>query len=131
MTGKRLGGMAKYYPIADSLGRPIEDPGFDLTVITHRVIEHTKSRTIANGWLRELLPENFLQISREDASRLGRASGNLVRGESASNRTGVLDLGNGEQKPMVGRIRVSEGIRPGVIAYSLGFGHCARSERPS
>jgi len=130
MTGKRLGGMAKYYPIADSLGRPIEDPGFDLTVITHRVIEHTKSRTIADGWLRELLPENFLQIAREDATRYGLESGNLVRVESASNPTGTLDLGNGNSLvPMVGRIQVSEGIRPGVLAYSLGFGHWAYGSR--
>jgi len=31
--------------------------------------------------------------------------------------------------PMVGRVRVSEGIRPGVIAYSLGFGHWAYGSR--
>jgi len=129
MTGAHLGGMARYYPIADSRGMPIDDPGFDLTVITHRVIEHTKSRTIANGWLRELLPENFLQVSRADAARLGLQGGDLVRVESASNPTGLLDLGNGESKPMEGRVRISEGIRPGVIAYSLGFGHWAYGSR--
>jgi len=129
MTGERYGGLGRYYPIQDSLGREIADTGFDLNVITHRVIEHTKSRTIANGWLRELLPENFIQVSREDLERYGLQSGDLVRAESASNTTGVLDLGNGETIPMVGRVRVSEGIRPGVIAYSLGFGHWAYGAR--
>ncbi len=129
MTGTRLGGMARYYPVADSLGRPIPDAGFDLNVITHRVIEHTKSRTVANGWLRELLPENFLQVSRADADRLGLRSGNLVRVESATNPTGVLDLRNGETIQMVGRVKVSEGVRPGVTAYSLGFGHWAYGSR--
>ncbi|HKZ47721.1 MAG TPA: molybdopterin-dependent oxidoreductase [Thermoplasmata archaeon] len=125
MTGAYYGGMARSYPIADSLGRPIDDAGFDLQVITHRVAEHTKSRTIANAWLRELGPENVIQVSREDAERLGLATGDLVRAESATNPTGVLDLGNGQTKPMTGRVRVSEGIRPGVIAYSLGHGHWA------
>jgi len=129
MTGQPYGGLARYYPLQDSLGRSIDDAGFDLNVITHRVIEHTKSRTIANGWLRELLPENFIQVSREDAERLGLESGDLVRAESASNLGGALDLGNGETVPMVGRVKVSEGIRPGVIAYSLGFGHWAYGSR--
>jgi len=125
LTGQRYGGIARYYPIQDSLGRPIDDAGYDLTLITHRVIEHTKSRTIASGWLRELLPENFIQVSRQDAEGLGLASGDFVRVESATNTTGTLDLGNGDTVPMVGRVKISEGIRPGVIAYSLGFGHWA------
>ena len=129
MTGQRYGGIARYYPIRDSLGNEIVDAGFDLNVITHRVIEQTKSRTVANPWLRELLPENFLQVSREDANRLSLANGDLVRAESASNPTGVLDLGTGDTVPMVGRVRVSEGIRPGVVAYSLGYGHWAYGSR--
>ena len=129
MTGARYGGIGRYYPIQDVLGRSINDAGFDLEIITHRVIEHTKSRTVADGWLRELLPENFLQMSRPDAARYGLRSGDLVRVESASNPTGILDLANGETVPMVGRVRVSEGVRPGVLAYSLGFGHWAYGSR--
>ena len=129
MTGARYGGVARYYPIADSVGQPISDAGYDLSVITHRVIEHTKSRTIASGRLRELLPENFLQVSREDAERLALANGDRVRVESASNPTGVLDLRNGETVPMAATVKVSEGIRPGVVAYSLGFGHWAYGSR--
>jgi len=129
MTGTKYGGLGKYYPIADSLGQPLSDAGFDLNVITHRVIEHTKSRTVADPWLRELLPENFIQVSREDADRYGLRTNDLVRVESATNPNGVLDLANGTTVPMVGRVRVSEGIRPGVIAYSLGFGHWAYGSR--
>jgi anaerobic selenocysteine-containing dehydrogenase len=125
MTGAHYGGLGRYYPIADARGAPIEDAGFDLVAITHRAVEHTKSRTVACEWLRELRPENMIQVSREDAERLGLATGDAVRVESATNPTGVLDLGNGHTRPMVGRVRVSEGIRPGVIAYSLGHGHWA------
>jgi len=125
MTGTRYGGLGRYYPLADARGLPIEDAGFDLVAITHRVVEHTKSRTIANKWLREVYPENFIQVSRLDAARLGLATGDRVRVESATNPTGTLDLGNGNTKSMAGLVRVSEGIRPGVIAYSLGHGHWA------
>lgn len=129
MTGAHLGGIGKYYPIADALGRALDDTGFDLQVITHRTIEHTKSRTIANAWLRELKGENFVQVAAKDAVRLGLKDGDRVRVESATNPTGTLDLKNGEVIPMVGRVKVSQGIRPGVIAYSLGFGHWAYGAR--
>jgi hypothetical protein len=29
------------------------------------------------------------------------------------------------KKPMVGKVKVVQGIRPGVVAFSLGFGHWA------
>jgi len=129
MTGTRYGGIARYIPIADVAGQPIDDEGYGLSVITHRVIEQTKSRTIVDGWLRELLPENFIQVNRSDAESLGLRDGDLVRVESATNPTGVLDLGNGSEVAMVGKIRRSEGVRPGVIAYSLGYGHWAYGSR--
>jgi hypothetical protein len=45
---------------------------------------------------------------------------------SASNPEGVWDLGNGTRIPMEGKVRVLEGIRPGVVAFSLGHGHWAQ-----
>lgn len=39
--------------------------------------------------------------------------------------SGVWDLGNGSSHPIVGRLKVMEGIRPGVVAFWLGFGHWA------
>ncbi len=128
MTGKSLPGLAVYIPAPlDIMGRPVDDApaGYDLHLITYREIMHTKSRTASNYWLLALLPENFILINRRDALRLGLRDGEAVRVTSASNPDGVWDLGNGRTKPMVGKLRVIEGIRPGVVAFSLGHGHWA------
>ncbi len=128
MTGKT------YLPYADfvdgprdCLGRLLDDEakGFDLTLITYKAIFATKSRTIPDYWLGALYPENFLEISREDSQRLGLADGDRAKVISASNEAGVWDLGAGQQKPMIGTVRVLEGLRPGVVAFSLGHGHWA------
>ncbi len=44
---------------------------------------------------------------------------------SATNEEGVWDLGHGRKKPMIGLVRIQQGIRPGVVAFSLGHGHWA------
>jgi hypothetical protein len=51
--------------------------------------------------------------------------GEAVRITSASNPAGVWDLGNGRTKPMAGKLKTIQGIRPGVVAFSLGHGHWA------
>jgi len=128
MTGKT------YLPHADfidgpqdCLGRKLDDEaqGFDLTLITYKAIFCTKSRTISNYWLSALYPENFIEISPVDARRLNLADGEKAKVVSASNEEGVWDLGPSGKKPMIGEIRVKEGMRPGVVAFSLGHGHWA------
>ncbi|HEY4719199.1 MAG TPA: molybdopterin dinucleotide binding domain-containing protein, partial [Candidatus Methylomirabilis sp.] len=117
---------ARYIPAPlDSLGRPIEDSGYDLRLITFREISHTKSRTVADYWLLHLLPENSVIINESDAKRLGLKDGQVVKIISATNPEGVWDLGNGQKRPMAGKLRVIQGIRPGVVAFSLGHGHWA------
>ena len=86
---------------------------------------HTKSRTPGNPWLRELFPENAILLAARDARRLGFRTGDLVRVVSESNPEGVWELPNFGKKPMVGRVQVIQGIRPGVISFSLGHGHWA------
>ncbi|MEK6715810.1 MAG: molybdopterin-dependent oxidoreductase [Candidatus Omnitrophota bacterium] len=127
MTGKPFLGLAGYLPIADVLGRPIEDEknGFNLHLITYREISHCKSRTSTNYWLLELLPENFLLINPLDAEKMGLSNGSLAKVTSFSNPEGVWDLKNNRQLPMVGRIKTSQGIRPGIVAFSLGHGNWA------
>jgi len=125
MTGKHWYGLATFLPIADSLGRPLTEGDDTLHLITHREIFHTKSRTPGNPFLRELFPENAILINARDAQRLGLKSGDFVRVTSDSNPDGVWELPNFGQKPMVGRIQVIQGIRPGVISFSLGHGHWA------
>ena len=126
MTGKPFPGLATYIPAPqDSLGRPIEDRGYDLRLITFREISHTKSRTAADYWLLHLLPENSVIMNEVDAKRLGFKDGQTVKLTSASNPEGVWDLKNGQKRPIAGKLRVIQGIRPGVVAFSLGHGHWA------
>jgi anaerobic selenocysteine-containing dehydrogenase len=126
MTGDHLTGYAKYFPAPVSvLGEPLDDEaqGFDLRMITYREIMQTKSRTSSNYWLLALRPENFILMNVVDAQARGFKDEDVVRITSASNPDGVWDLGNGRIVPMDGKIRTTEGIRPGVIGFSLGFGH--------
>ncbi|GIW72758.1 MAG: molybdopterin oxidoreductase [Planctomycetota bacterium] len=126
MTGRRYLGYPVHRDVEDSLGRPVDDgPGFPLHLITYREIAATKSRTIGNGWLLAVLPENRVLMNAADTRRLGLRDGALVRIESASNPEGIWDLGDGRRVPMVGRVRSIQGIRPGVVAFALGFGHWA------
>jgi anaerobic selenocysteine-containing dehydrogenase len=107
------------------LGRPIEDKAFDLTLITFREITMTKSRTISDYWLLSLLPENAVLVNPVDAERYGLEDGDLVQVLSASNPKGEWLLGNGRRKPLIGKVKITEGIRPGVIGFALGYGHWA------
>ncbi len=125
MTGKSNWGMAAYFPIADCMGNPLSHKEGDLHLITHREIFHTKSRTGTNPWLLELMPENTILINSRDAARLGLKDGDKVRLVSDSNPEGVWDLPNFGKKPMVAKLGVTEGIRPGVVTFSLGHGHWA------
>ena len=126
MTGEKLAGHAKYIPAPLSvLGEPINDEadGFDLRLITYREIMQTKSRTASNYWLLALRPENFILMNETDATAKGFKMDDLAKITSATNPKGEWDLANGRTVPMVGKIRTTQGIRPGVVAFSLGFGH--------
>ncbi len=126
MTGERLTPYARYFPAPVSvLGEPLNDEaeGYDLRLITHREIMQTKSRTASNYWLLALLPENSIIIHPDDAAARGLIDGDLAQISSASNPEGVWDLTNGRIVPMVGKVKLTQGIRPGVISFALGFGH--------
>lgn len=128
MTGKSFKGIATYIPApADALGNPIDDEseGYEFNLITYRTIQHTKSRTASNYWLLSIQPENHVLINKKDAKRLGLADGEEVKIVSKTNPDGVWHLGEFGTKPMVGKLKAIEGIRPGVVAFSLGFGHYA------
>jgi anaerobic selenocysteine-containing dehydrogenase len=88
-----------------------------------------KARGIADYWLLALMPENPVLMNAADATRLGLGSGDRVRISSASNPEGSWDLKDGTHKPMVGLLKVIQGIRPGVIAFPLGWGHWASGAR--
>lgn len=130
MTGKPFAGYAVYLsPGLSSMGEPIPDEGYDLTLITHKEIMMTKARTVTNYWLLSLLPENPVLMNTSDADRLGLADGDLVKLVSASNPDGVWDLQDGTRKPMVSKLKVIQGMRPGVVSFALGYGHWASGAR--
>lgn len=126
-TGKSNPGYATYLPIQTSLGRSPEADGLtgDLHLLTQRDILQTKSRTNTNYWLLAIMPENHVIINPADASRLGLKDGDSVRIVSATNPEGVWDLKAGGKKPMAGKVKLTETIKPGVITVTLGFGHWA------
>ncbi len=124
MTGKKLHGIATYVPAGlDCLGRPLEDGAYPLQLITYRQAQHTKSRTVTNYWLLDIKPDNSFQINPADAGASGIKDGDLVKIVSASNPEGVWPLTDKWTKPMIGRAELDPGMRPGVVAFSLGMGH--------
>jgi anaerobic selenocysteine-containing dehydrogenase len=128
MTGRPFPGIAAHVPApTDARGRPIDDAaaGYDLRLITYREITQTKSRTVANYWLQALRPENAILMNAADAARRGLRDGDRVRVHSASNPDGVWDFRNGRSRPIAGTLKLVQGLRPGVIAFSLGHGHWA------
>jgi anaerobic selenocysteine-containing dehydrogenase len=127
-TGKALSPIPTFVePYMGFDGNVIEDEkdGYDLKLITYREIAQTKSRTQGNYWLKALLPENFLLMNSADASERRLNDGDQVKISSASNPNGEWDFGNGHKRDIVGKVKVVEGMRPGVIAFALGFGHWA------
>jgi anaerobic selenocysteine-containing dehydrogenase len=126
-TGKHYRGHACFVTLADYHGKPLDElaKGADLHLITHRVISATKSRTISNYWLRPLLPENAILMNPRDARRLSLDDGDAVKVVSNTNPQGEWPLGEGVKKPMIGRVQLTETMRPGVVSFALGFGHWA------
>jgi tetrathionate reductase subunit A len=126
-TGEHYPGYATYVPVRDYLG--VEPDayrhGYELSLITHRVISQTKSRTIADPWLSALMPENGILMNARDVERLGLRDGQDVRVLSATNPRGEWDRGGGTMEHMIGKVISTQGIRPGVVSFALGFGHWA------
>ncbi|NWG33271.1 MAG: molybdopterin-dependent oxidoreductase, partial [Chloroflexi bacterium] len=124
MTGKPFVGYTKYIPPAlSTIGEEILHDGYDLHLITFKPMPIAKSRGISNYWALAVMPEGYLLISAQDAAKLGIKDGDLVRVSSSSNPKGEYDLQNGTKHPMVGKAKVTEGIRPGVVAFPFSFGH--------
>jgi tetrathionate reductase subunit A len=116
ITGTRFPGTPGYIPPQTMDGRVLTqlDPPsqFPFVLSTHKQPIHSKSRTIADPWLLELMPEAFIDMSSVDASKMGIKSGDRVRVISHTYASG-----------MIGRVRVLPGIRPGVITFPAAFGH--------
>ena len=125
LTGQYLPGLPTYLPVSDSLGRPLDYREAPFQLITNRNMLQTKSRTIADYWLTDIQPENYVEMSTLDAQRLGLKDGDEVWVLSAWNPDAQWELGHGQTKPLVGKVRVTSRIRPGVVSFELGWGHWA------
>ena len=128
-TGKLNPGYATFIPITTSLGKSPKEVGFEdgypLHLITFRDVRMTKSRTITDYWLLALRPENEIIIHPNDAKKLGLKNGDRAKVVSETNKEGLWDLKNGTQKPMIGKVKLTETIMPRVVAFTLGHGHWA------
>lgn len=126
-TGKHYFGMAKFVPIGDVMDNPIDElaKGYPLHLITQRDVRMTKSRTVANSYLMELMPENAIIMNKGDAAKMGLKTGDKVKVVSATNKEGTWDLKNGTKKAMIGKVHATETIKPGIVTFTLGHGHWA------
>lgn len=120
ITGEYYNGLPTYEPVKDLKGNVINDEGFPFTLITYKLPFHTHARTAVSPWLMEILPENTVDLNAEDAKKLGIKNGDLVRLVSATNDKGE-----------VGKARLLQGVRPGVVAVSGHYGHWASGAQDS
>lgn len=128
-TGKSNPGYATYIPVSTVLGKSpkesgLED-GYPLHLLTQRDILHTKSRTVVDYWLLSIKPENEIIINANDAKSLGLKDGDKVKVVSETNREGIWNINSLMKKPMIGKVKITETIMPGVITFTLGHGHWA------
>jgi anaerobic selenocysteine-containing dehydrogenase len=126
VSGEAFDGLPRWDPPVASDGSSLDDPGYPLRLITYKESFATQSRTAGTYWAQySLAPENFVLMAAADADRLGLANGDVVRLTSHTLPDGILDLGNGTTKAIEGKVKVLQGLRPGVVAVSHHFGHWA------
>ncbi|GAB4136383.1 MAG: tetrathionate reductase subunit TtrA [Planctomycetota bacterium] len=116
----RFDGLLPHFePVADVRGNPIDDAAYPLQLITYKSVLHGQARTAALPWLTGILAENFVEMNPADAEALGLANLDRVRISSASAPAGL-----------VGRVKVTPCIRPGVVAVSHHLGHWQLGSSP-
>lgn len=127
LSGEYFEGIPVYRGQCDARGDPLSRGGeYPFTLITYKEPFGGHSRTISNYWSNVALqPENPILINRRDAGRLSLRDGQRVRLVSASNPEGRIDLGDGRVFDVAGKLKVVEGLLPGVLAVSWHYGHWA------
>jgi len=131
ISGEHFDGLPRVEGPTFADGKPVpRDPAYPFHLITFKEIFAGHSRTApGNLWLGEMLPENAVLMNSHDARRLGLESGDRVRLGSPTNPDGSYDLGGGDVRHSEGKVKVLEGIQPGVVAVSWHFGHWAYGSR--
>jgi tetrathionate reductase subunit A len=132
ITGKPFVGTAHFEPIQNSNGTPVADTDMPFHVITYKEVTGGQSRTISNYWTQGgmgVVPTNYVLMNPRDAASLGVREGDVVKLISRTNPNGTLDLGNGQPEPVQGKLKFTQGVRPGVIMVSWSYGHWAYGAR--
>ncbi len=121
LTGERLWGTLRYYPATTYFGKPIEevDRDYPFNVITYKSALHTQSRTIVYRQALVYDPDFDLKVNPKDAEKLGLKEDDRVRVYSRSNPEGVVT-----------KVKVTNLVRPGTVAYSHHFGHWQHGASP-
>jgi anaerobic selenocysteine-containing dehydrogenase len=119
VTGAYYSGVPRYIPVAHSDGTEVNDRDHPFRLITYKTVHHGQARTNVNPWLMLMLTENPVEISASDAAGLRVETGDRVRVSSATNREGII-----------GKARVTQGLKPGVVAISHHYGHWESHSRP-
>jgi anaerobic selenocysteine-containing dehydrogenase len=122
MTGQYFDGLPHYDPPKFADDTPIasvDEKEYPFHLITYKMVWHAQARTATLPWLMIIQPENFVEINASDAMRLGIRGGDRVRLISPTSPEGAL-----------GKAKVTEGLRPGVIAVSGHFGHWELASKP-
>ncbi len=131
VQGKRFSGVPTYQALESFDGKPVSSRDeFDLELITYKDIHGGQSRTVGDyAGQMAIMPENFVYLNAVDAKRIGLTDGDTVRVESASSN-GSFELGPGQAPSKAeGKIRIIEGLRPGVVSVSYHYGHWAYGSR--
>ncbi len=120
-TSSKFYGLPHYLPVQDILDKPVEDNVYEypFVSVTYKPIQHKMGLTAVCPSLMMIEPENFVEINSADARTLDVETGDLVRITSPTNTAGV-----------VGKVRSTETVRPGVVAVAMGFGNWEQSSRP-
>ena len=85
------------------------DPGYPLTLLTGPVLFHSGSLSTKSPGLLKVCGESPVEISPQDAEKLGMADGDTVALES-------------KQGKAVVRVRISAKTAPGVLFLPYAFG---------
>lgn len=111
ISGKNHDGLAHVTPITYTDGtevpRPDDKP---LAMITWKARANGTYRLMPSSWLREVETENFVWMAPADAQERGLENGDAIE---------IIGPGGTAQ----GHVKVTEGIRPGVVGSSYSFGH--------
>lgn len=111
LSGKNHDGLAHTTPITYADGTEVQKPeGFPLAMITWKARANGTYRLMPSSWLREVETENFVWMSPDDARDRDLEHGDAI--EIISSTGSAL-----------GHVKVTEGIRPGVVGSSYSFGH--------